>query len=227
MKEEEVTKKIAEIAALDPAFCSKLLRVLLRAATYGPQKASAQAHVLLRCVPRRHIQLVNERAFAHEPTLREAVRELLGGRQMPDWSEFDWLFLGTSIAVAVEVKTNRRTPFQPRQLERYHRALRLHPELQRRHRGVLALTVVRPHRDDLLRARRRPYNLGYVLWDQIGDELRSIHPANSDDEHAWALVCHSVLGAAHGSDHAETILTSATNVTAGEATLGLTAGQPV
>jgi hypothetical protein len=201
LTERDITDGIAGIAARDEAFRVGLLRALLRQAGRGNGQPAAYARELLRCVPRRHLELLNQHYVGHVPTMREVLREFAGGRQTPDWSHIDWVFRGREIVVAVEVKTNKRTPFQPGQLEKYHRALTLDPALDRRDRGLLALTRLRPFRDDLVRARRRPFDLGFVLWDDVAAELHSFAPGDTTARLAWSRILGAVNDRQGTVDH--------------------------
>jgi hypothetical protein len=86
-------------------------------------------------------------------------------------SKIDWLFAGPSgFALAVEVKINPRTGFQPKQIKRYSEVLRSERHL---HAGVLALTVKPPRRTELLRPSNRR-SLGFVLWSDLEPSLRGL-----------------------------------------------------
>lgn len=176
MKEREVTDSIALIASRDPAIRRGLLRVLLQRASRGTGKPSRHAYDLLRRLPRTRLDLINQYYIEHVPTVRDIGRDLAGGRRMPDWSHIDWMFQGDAVAIAVEVKINRRTRFQIEQLEKYHRALQLDPALQGRDRGLLALVKRPPDRADLVKRWRRPFNLGFVLWDDVISDLQLLSP---------------------------------------------------
>lgn len=168
MNEPELTDAVARIAQRDPTFCVALARALLRSAALEPGKAGERASQLLSHLPRKRLQLYNHQYYEHVPIYRELLRELLLGIPAPSHSFIDWVWIGESFVLAVEVKTHKRPLFSKDQLERYQRAIR---RLGKPHHGLLAITTLPPYTDELGRVRRRKDFLGAILWNNAEAEL--------------------------------------------------------
>jgi hypothetical protein len=179
--ERQVTDAAAEIAARDPLFAVHLARSLLSVAAAKDGVPARRAHDLLRHLPRRHLRLLSEHHAPHDGLLdiwRRVHR-----------SRIDWLFLGRTFVLAVEVKTRARTAFQPWQLANYRRVVR---EQRLPHSGLLALTLVPPSPGDMLRSGRSGV-LGYVLWKDAATLLRETTLREARDEERWRSLVEGVL----------------------------------
>jgi hypothetical protein len=184
--ERYITETIARIGAGDALFAIDLARALLKTAGAQGGKPGARAEALLRHLPRSRLDLYSEKFVPHDGII-DILRDIHRSR-------IDWLFSGDSFALAVEVKTNRRTGFGYRQLDSYHRALTVKGSpIAKPFSGLMALVPIKPFKDKLLSARRRRFFLGAVLWEQAEPALREIRPVAPGDAARWAATLDAVL----------------------------------
>lgn len=175
-----LTAAVVTQAEQDGGLARGIAKVLLDvAATQVEPDAAMHAHELRRYLPRTRISLKGE-----SPHLDLRLRSLF---QEIGESRVDWLFLGTrGFALAVEVKINPKTRFQPKQLKRTAEVLRSRGYEQA---GVLALLVRPPKRSDLLRSSDRK-NLGFVLWSDVEPSLRALTAVDDDQ---WRRTLDAIL----------------------------------
>lgn len=170
--ETALTATIVDHAAGDPGFTRSLARALLDAAAAQAGAPGRHARQLLPHLPRAHIELSGQHRHPHI-----ALRSLF---YKIGESKIDWLFAGPSgFALAVEVKINPRTGFQPKQIKRYSEVLRSERHLRA---GVLAVTVKPPERADLLHP-SNGRNLGFVLWSELEPSLRRLTARDHGEWH--------------------------------------------
>jgi hypothetical protein len=101
-------------------------------------------------------------------------------------SKYDWRFEGASFALAVEVKISPRTPFNVHQLSSHHRALTDRTsEFAGKACGLLVVTPIYPHHDDLISVRRHRAFLGVILWNEVLTGLRAIPLSPEDLGSRW------------------------------------------
>jgi len=188
MRERDLTDAVAAIAAADMKFRIRLAGYLLKTAAMRDDRPAERAAALRRHLPRKQIEFHNQHHSSNDLGVLLSLRELFGTRRNM-WNFVDWVWETPDFILAVEVKTSRKTLFQPEQLERYTKAAK---RARKPYYGVLVLTPERPSAQVLRRVDRRKGFVGAVLWREAGPLLRTLKPADAEHAARWTDLLESV-----------------------------------